>query len=110
MHVAEDRQVSKVVVDRIGEEPLSFIVLKKYEYCVTTKTPQGSPARKGYTGVVQLPQDSDNLHVLYFIGVCVNRSSPTVVRDVSVPGEKLPKERVVLPRPPSGALLGLTVM
>jgi len=61
--------MSKVVVERIDEEPLGFIVFEKYEYCVTTTSPLGSPARKGYTGVAQLLQDSNSLHVLYFIGV-----------------------------------------
>jgi hypothetical protein len=57
-------KVIKLVVERIGEEPLCFIVFKMYEYCVTTKSLQGSPARNDYTGVAQLLQDLYSLHVL----------------------------------------------
>ena len=61
--------MSEVVVERIDEGPLGFVVFEKYEYCVTTKSPQGSSARwNGYTGVAQLLQNSESRHVLYFIG------------------------------------------
>ena len=60
--------MSEVVVERFDEGPLGFVVFEKYEYCVTTKSPQGSSARwNGYAGVAQLLWNSDSLHVLYFM-------------------------------------------
>jgi len=60
--------VSEVVVERTDEGPLGFVVFERYEYCVTTKSPQGSSAQwNGYTGVAQLLRDSDSVHVLYFV-------------------------------------------